>query len=93
MYANEIASPCVDGGGGHGAVLAGDVPNTGATYQLSVPSGWIIQQLSSLCIPAPVSCGAGSWGESGDTGENHWYFVIEPADGTCGATSVTVERM
>jgi hypothetical protein len=79
---------------GHATIFRGLAPSSGSTYQLTVPSGWVIQQLTNPgCSAASFSCGAtGSWGVSGATLGGYWYFAIERADGTCGTVTVTINR-
>jgi len=89
---DSIAASC--GTTAAAAILRGVAPMTGSTYELTFPSGWVLQQLDDTCSPMTYSCGStGTWSVSGDTSEGYWYFAIEPASGTCGSTSVTVDRV
>jgi hypothetical protein len=84
-------------------ILRGDSPLSGSTYSLTLPScvdggsgtcGWVIQMLDNSCAPEAFECGAtGTWSVSGATFDPYWYFAIEPASGTCGTTTVTVDRL
>jgi hypothetical protein len=76
------------------AILAGVAPTTGSTYSITFPTGWVLQELDDTCSPESFSCGStGTWGVSGDTPGGYWYFAIEPESGTCGSTTVTVDRV
>jgi hypothetical protein len=75
-------------------ILRGDSPMSGSTYSLTFPTGWVLEELDDTCTPEPFSCGStGTWGVSGATGAAYWYFALEPASGTCGTATVTVDRL
>ncbi len=76
------------------AILKGDAPMTGSSYSITFPSGWVIVQLYSDCSPWLYDCGStGTWGTSGATPGDTWYWGVEPASGTCGSATVTVDRL
>jgi hypothetical protein len=89
---DSVAASC--GTTAAAAILRGVAPTSGSTYELTFPSGWVLQQLDGTCSPMTYSCGdTGTWSVSGDTPDGYWYFAIEPASGTCGSASVTVDRV
>jgi hypothetical protein len=89
----SLGATCATGGMGVGVALAGEAPNSGSTYQLSVPADWVVQQMSPTCSPLAFSCSPSGWGVSGYAGQKFWHFVVARADGTCGTTTVTVNRI
>lgn len=88
---NSVAASC--GTTGAAAILRADAPITGSSYGITFPSGWVLQELDDTCAPVTYECGStGAWYVSGATPGDYWYFAIEPASGTCGSTSITVDR-
>jgi hypothetical protein len=76
------------------AILRADAPATGSTYEITFPSGWVLQMIDATCAPALDSCGStGTWSVSGINPGNYWYFAVAPATGVCGSTSVSVDRI
>jgi hypothetical protein len=89
---NSVAASC--GTTAAAVILRGDAPGTGSTYSITFPAGWVLVEVDSTCTPMPDSCGStGTWGVSGANPYGYWYFAIEPADGTCATTTVTVDRV
>jgi len=75
-------------------ILRGDAPASGSTYELTFPSGWVLQMIDATCAPSLDSCGStGTWSVSGDTPGGYWWFAVEPESGVCGSTTVTVDRV
>ena len=91
MLHDDVAASCGSPGGAD-VVLQAASPPTGSTYQITVPAGWVVQQVNSLCTPLFSSCGVGSWSVSGATGSPFWFFSIERMDGTCGMVTINVNR-
>jgi hypothetical protein len=89
---STVAASC--GATAPAVILRGDAPASGSTYQITFPSGWVLQMIDGTCAPALDSCGStGTWSVSGDVAGGYWYFAVEPESGVCGSTTVTVDRI
>jgi hypothetical protein len=75
-------------------ILRGDAPASGSNYEITLPSGWVLQTINGACDPGLDSCGStGTWSVSGATSAGYWWFAVEPESGVCGTTTVTVDRI
>jgi hypothetical protein len=93
MFTDTVASGC-GAPAAADVVLGGDAPGTGSTYTVTVPSGWAIDQVSSLdCTASSFSCSrTGTYSVSGATFPPRWFFVLSRLDGDCGPVDVLITR-
>ena len=90
--ADRVATTC--GSTAAAMIFRALAPTNGSTYQLTFPSGWVLQELDDTCAPMFANCGSsGTWGMSGSIPGGFWYFAVEPMSGACGTATVTVTRV
>ena len=88
----DNVTPTCGSAGGRDVIIRAPSPVGGSAYFLTVPTGWIIQQLNPDCSVPGFSCGAGAYSVAGATGNPFWFFAVERADGGCGRVNIHVSR-